>query len=293
MLKDDVRSPSPMTAASAPPDMTVRRLGPLTFWQRDSTQSEYSQDPERAERDGQEQVKLVLHLSGEAQLEGGGRIERLLPHSWGLYGFAKTCRITGPFRQLIVSVPKEPLSTRDLHLGRMMKRQFFAETPAVALAFRFFTALGERQIDQTTFGQELGDVGIRLLQLALAEQYDRLEGQTRQEKFRTRIMTYVDMRLHDPNLSVESIAKAHNCSSRYLQKMFGDAESLSRYLWRVRLERCAAALGDHGNSDRSITEIAFSMGFSNTSHFSRAFRQRYATSPRNFRARALEEPARR
>jgi AraC-like DNA-binding protein len=269
----------------------VKRLGALSFWTRDSNCSHFSQAPEDHVSGGSDQVKLVLHLSGEAQLEGGGRVERLRPQTWGLYGFAKTCRITGPFKQLIVSVPMDPLASSDLHLARMMKRQFSTEAPAVALAYRFFASLRDWQDEDTHYGQELGDVGIRLLRLAIAEQYARLEGHSRQEKFRTRIMNYVDLHLHDPSLTVEAIARAHQCSSRYLQKMFGNAESLSRYIWRMRLERCSAALADPTNCHRSITEIAFSTGFSNTSHFSRAFRQRFASSPRQFRNKAMHRPA--
>lgn len=58
------------------------------------------------------------------------------------------------------------------------------------------------------------------------------------------------------------------CSSRYLQTIFGEPETLGRYIWRARLERCAAALGDPAKAGLSLTQIAFSLDFSNASHFS-------------------------
>jgi AraC-like DNA-binding protein len=283
--------PLPMRAAPPPdvPAPSARNLGALTFWTRDSRQLDQPLPAEIARANSDDEVKLVLHLSGEAQLEGGGRVEPLVPGTWGIYAFAKTCKIRGPYTQLIVSIPKYILVSRNPNLASVMKRQFPVETPAVALAFRFFTSLYESASVRAPFEHELADVGIQLLQVALAEQQAQLGGRTRREKFRSRIMSFVDMHLHDPNLTVEGIARANHCSSRYLQKMFGDPESVGRYLWRMRLERCRDALADPSNAELSITEIAFSLGFSNPSHFSRAFRERFATSPREYRAAMLKE----
>jgi AraC-like DNA-binding protein len=267
-------------------------MGRLTFWKRDSRQPQQLLSPDLAAKtDSEDEVKLVLHLSGEAQLEGGGRVLPLIPGSWGIYGFAKTCKIRGPYTQLIVSIPKPTLALRNANLATVMKRQFPAETPAVSLAFRFFTSLYDNASARAPFEHELADIGIRLLQVALAEQQAQLGGHTPREKFRSRVMSFVDAHLHDPTLTVETIARANHCSSRYLQKMFVDAESIGRYLWRTRLERCRAALADPANSACTITEIAFSFGFSNPSHFSRAFRDRFAMSAREYRAAVLKHGA--
>ncbi|MBC2777020.1 helix-turn-helix domain-containing protein [Parasphingopyxis marina] len=290
MLHDNGGALAAADPPPASPGSGVKHMGALKFWKRDSR--ELRPMPNGiAEGDDVEEVKLVLHLSGEALLESGGRAQTLTPSSWGLYAFSKSCRIKGPYSQLVVSMPKRLLAARNPNLDRVMKRQFSAESPAMAMAFRFFTSLYDNDSSGTAFAHELGDIGIRLLQVALDEQQARLEGHTRQEKFRSRIKSFVDTHLHDPGLSVEAIARANHCSTRYLQKMFGDAESIGRYLWRMRLERCSAALADPCHAHRSITEIAFSLGFSNPSHFSRVFRARYGTTPREYRALMLEKAA--
>lgn len=276
-----------LTVADAVSEMApnIKQMGALKFWKRDSREPQ-PVPPYIVDNKGAEAVKLVLHLRGEATLECNGRAETLQPSSWGLYGFGRSCRIKGSYSQLIIAIPRGLLTARNPNLNSVMKRQFPADSPAVAMAFRFFTWLYEDESYSTPFAHELGDIGIRLLQVALNEQHGRLEGLTRQEKFRSRVMSFVDVHLHDPNLSVETIARANHCSSRYLQKMFGSAESIGRYLWRMRLERCSSALADQANAHRSITEIAFSMGFSNPSHFSRAFRGRFGMTPREYRAEA-------
>lgn len=45
------------------------------------------------------------------------------------------------------------------------------------------------------------------------------------------------------------------------------------------------ALADAASAGRSITEIAYAAGFSDAAHFSRAFQQRFGTTPRAYRKR--------
>jgi AraC-like DNA-binding protein len=46
-------------------------------------------------------------------------------------------------------------------------------------------------------------------------------------------------------------------------------------------------LGDPALKTRTISEIAFSIGFQELSHFSRRFTQRFGRSPRAYRTQAL------
>ena len=81
------------------------------------------------------------------------------------------------------------------------------------------------------------------------------------------------------------MARGVGLSSRYINKLFeAEQSSLGRYIWRCRLERCAARLRDLAWAHRSISEIALEHGFNDLSHFSRAFRQRLGQSPREYRA---------
>jgi AraC-like DNA-binding protein len=103
---------------------------------------------------------------------------------------------------------------------------------------------------------------------------------------RRRIVNYVEANLDDPELSIDAIALAIGCSRRYLHKAFGSApETLGEMIWRSRLERCAGQLRGAEMADRSITEIAFAAGFNSSPHFSRLFRARYGTTPREWRKR--------
>jgi len=48
-------------------------------------------------------------------------------------------------------------------------------------------------------------------------------------------------------------------------------------------------LCDPRSAERNITEIAFFWGFSDSSHFSRSFKQQFGVSPRTFRLRSWNE----
>jgi AraC-like DNA-binding protein len=102
---------------------------------------------------------------------------------------------------------------------------------------------------------------------------------------RARIKTFIEQRLHDPELSVDSIAQARKMSVRSVHRAFeaDAAGSISNYIWMRRLSRCAASLQDPGQAHRSITDICFSWGFNSTSHFSRLFKEHFGVTPREYR----------
>lgn len=62
----------------------------------------------------------------------------------------------------------------------------------------------------------------------------------------------------------------------------------AQYLWRYRVERGAAMLGETGHT---AAEIAYSCGFKNPFHFSRRLKQQLGVSPKQFRSRVWSHDA--
>jgi len=107
---------------------------------------------------------------------------------------------------------------------------------------------------------------------------------------RARIQSFIQRNLADPELSIQRIATHMQCTKRYLHKVFSDeGQTLCHYIWAQRLERCRAELMRPEMAAKSITQIAFSCGFSNGAHFSRAFRARFGKPPRDYRQAALHQ----
>ncbi len=96
------------------------------------------------------------------------------------------------------------------------------------------------------------------------------------------------LHLRDPELTVEQIAHALNCSKRHLYNAFGEEDqTLASYIQHLRLEACLRELQHPMAQTRPITDIALSWGFNNLSHFSRVFREHTGQSPSEFRSQAL------
>ncbi|GIJ44897.1 transcriptional regulator [Virgisporangium aliadipatigenens] len=95
-----------------------------------------------------------------------------------------------------------------------------------------------------------------------------------------------DERLTDPELSPATLARSLNVSVRTLHRAFAAVgEPVGAYVRRRRLEQARLALESSG-ARPSVSEIAARWQFSDSSHFVRAFKQRFGVTPAEY-ARAL------
>ncbi len=93
-------------------------------------------------------------------------------------------------------------------------------------------------------------------------------------------------RVGDPGFGVAQCAAAAGISQRYLHKLFeAQGMTFGRYLLEQRLAKAATMLREPGRAHLPITTIAFDAGFSDMSHFGRAFRQRFDCTPTEWRQR--------
>ena len=104
-----------------------------------------------------------------------------------------------------------------------------------------------------------------------------------------RLCQTIERKLDDPDLTPARVAAIEGISERYLQKLFeGSGSSFTHYLRERRLQRTSAELSNPDEAHHSISEIAYRNGFSDSAHFSRAFRHRFGLSPREFRQQEIE-----
>ena len=69
----------------------------------------------------------------------------------------------------------------------------------------------------------------------------------------------------------------------------GGCHTPANWIWALRTEQAHARLTAPANQRKSLTELAFEVGFNDTAHFSRVYRQRYGCSPRQARLAALND----
>jgi acetamidase/formamidase/AraC-like DNA-binding protein len=123
----------------------------------------------------------------------------------------------------------------------------------------------------------------------LAPDGSEASGTATQAALLHRLCQTIERRLDDPELTPARVAQVEGISERYLQKLFeGTGDNFSRYLRERRLQRSAADLANPADGSLSVSEIAYRCGFSDAAHFSRAFRERFGMSPRDFRQQEVE-----
>ncbi|HVY99983.1 MAG TPA: helix-turn-helix domain-containing protein [Dongiaceae bacterium] len=109
-------------------------------------------------------------------------------------------------------------------------------------------------------------------------------GADHRRRLMARISGHILKNLADPALTPESVAAAAGISPRQLHRVFGASGwTVERWIWRQRLLRCRQALDLKEKTP--ISQIAFRWGFSDAAHFSRAFREAFGASPKEYRDR--------
>ncbi len=95
---------------------------------------------------------------------------------------------------------------------------------------------------------------------------------------------WIDAHAHEP-IDLESAAAEVGLSAFHFLRQFADVLGVTphQYLVRSRLRRAARLLAE---DDRSITDVAFDVGFGDLSNFVRTFHRAAGVSPRRFRRAA-------
>jgi AraC-like DNA-binding protein len=241
---------------------------------------------------------LAVSLSGTSILELDGERIDMAPGDilYGKQGAPCALQIRTEFRMMLVNIPAPivarrlllPLPKRAIHVcGRSgMGRIFSGLLAAVAASFddldETLTGPIEAALPQFLLTSLFGGAGEVVLAGATAVRAGVLQ----------RIWRTIEQRLDDPDLSITEVAAAHGLSVRYVQKLFEDSgQNFSRYVRRRRLEQCRADFANPLNRQVSITDTCFRWGFNDSATFSRAFRDEFGVSPREYRRMQLATAA--
>lgn len=228
-------------------------------------------------------IKIVCQLNGTSVYQQGGAELAVRPGDWVVYDVSHPHTVinTGSSRHLVVAIPKDLALLNDI---------CFAETPIFrqaspgslgSLAMNFVrSALNETCEIDPAYEGEVTDTILRLLRLSLHHDRTRAAPQSSQSMLNLEIKRLIQGNLQDPEFSIARLAEALGCSKRLLHRSFAsEGMTITEYLWTCRLEKCRYALENAPRGKRSITDIAFSWGFSSSSHFSRSFKNRFGYVP--------------
>jgi len=239
---------------------------------------------------------VTLQKEGSAVVRQEGRETRVEAGDLVLIDPSRPFSIeTGDILTHSVYLERDPLRSVLPELDHLTARAVHAHEGAAAL-FRglvdeMFRGAGTLQEDAAN---RIADALPHVLGAALSGigAADRALPSRLKRLHKERILRYARENLRDHRMNARSVAEAVELSTRYVYELFEDEpQPLMKWVWTQRLERCRADLAAPALRTRTIGEIAYQWGFNDLAHFSRAFRQRYGMSPRQFRARPGTEPA--
>lgn len=102
--------------------------------------------------------------------------------------------------------------------------------------------------------------------------------------FSGEVKSYIALHYHNQNFSMEQLCRDMNVSHASLCRNFKNqvGETPIQYLADIRLRESCKLLQD---TEMKISEIAYSVGFSDPYHFMKVFRRKYGVTPSQFRTK--------
>ena len=267
--------------------VAVREFGPLRFNEISSATPaddliRVSRGPDQIRRDPRDDFFLWLALEGRTDFAQAGREVRLRPGDLMLHDQARPFTLAfGPQAHAVMVSIARPLLVARLGAAEQLVARPIAGGSRLG-------ALAGSLVRECLRMEDAWDAPwtwrVANSSLDLWAPHD--------ERSRRRLaeaQRHMLARLGEPGLSIESVALACNMSPRTLMRLFAaEGTTPIRWLWHQRLAAACRALA--GTRGARVTEVALSCGFSDLSHFSRAFKAEFGRSPREIAAGAAPRP---
>lgn len=240
-------------------------------------------------RDPEDYYLVALQTQGTGGVEQDGRQALMSPGDVVIYDSTRpyTLHFDGAFEEVVMKVRGDALRTVVRDAPRLTALRVPGEGVACRLLGQTMLALRRDLAGLTpAVAATVGDAMLSLVAASLQAlpAVRPVEASALRVYHVERIKRFIDEHLQDPTLTIENVAGRLGLSVAHVHRLFAEEPlSPSQYLWRKRLERCSRDLHDPRSAGRTVSEIAFSWGFNDAAHFSRAFRDRFGCPPREWR----------
>ncbi|MEH3106816.1 MAG: AraC family transcriptional regulator [Sphingomonas fennica] len=241
---------------------------------------------------GAERLRVHLQLRGTCRQSHLGREAILRAGDFSICTSASPAVLEATDHEmLILDVERQALARRAAGIDLWLGCPTGATSPAAHSFAEFALAIWReaRRLDgagPSAWQQECADILLDLLGLAIRSTVRA--GRPTALPAIERMRAIVEARLAEPDLSAAFIAAEMGVSVRTVQLGFaGEGTTPGEYIRTCRLERARQRLA---GEDAPITEIAFDLGFNDSSYFTRCFRQAHGIGPREWRAAARRRP---
>jgi len=265
----------------------------LNLWRIHATAHAAARSPLSIARASSDSMVVNFVVSGRLQAEQDGKSVLLSAGDGALCDANRPylLRLNEPVSIACVKLPRSALSQRSVGLQRATAVSFENASSLCPLVFGYVANLTRRGPQLTPASSDKASRNFVELLGAMVDEVIAASPLPLSE-YRAvalmRVKEFVELHLSDGEMDSAGISAALKLSPRYINQLLeAEGTSLSRYIWRRRLERAAADLRDPALFRRSVSGIAFSHGFNDLSHFGKVFRRTFGQSPREHRSGAV------
>ncbi|WP_413657991.1 helix-turn-helix domain-containing protein [Paraburkholderia phenoliruptrix] len=223
-----------------------------------------------------------LLIQGTASLEQSGRQTVQNVGDIVLYDTARAFKysFSSDYRIILLKIPRKQMLCRLSDAERLTAIALNGQSTMGALAGAVIRGAADIDADlQPCAASKLAASVIDIFAASVETEFNGAKGALeRHGDVLQRAKNYIEANLGDSELDVEQVSKAIGVSRRTLNRIFAaHGTTAARWLWQKRLEASHASLTE-GRSQH-IADVAIACGFSDFSHFSRAFKKTYGIAP--------------
>jgi AraC-like DNA-binding protein len=188
---------------------------------------------------------------------------------------------------LVVRLPATELRGRLVSVEDHISRRFKPNEQMTRLLVGMIRSVAELFIDAPPPNpQALATEIISFVALTIGSEDRGAATDVRNARYhlRRRIVDFIESHLSDQTLSPKKIAASSRISLSYLYSLFTDNETtVGQFVQTRRLQRAYEVLVADPKGHRTVSEVAYEVGFKNVSHFSRSFSRHFKIAPRDVR----------
>jgi AraC-like DNA-binding protein len=240
--------------------------------------------------DGNDDFLLMINQSGVCLPSQVGRECRLDAGSAVLMSCADVGSFVRPHptRFLMLFVPHRQLSATAVNPQDALARPIPADTEALGLLVDYVeTALRKQRLTSPELRQLFTTHVQDLTALAVGATRETGETARRRGLPAARLSAIkgdIIGQLGNEGLCVADTAARRGVTPRYVQMLFeAEGTTFTQYVLEARLARALRMLADPHHQGRTISAIAFEVGFGNLSYFNRTFRRHFGMTPSDAR----------
>ena len=250
-------------------------------------------NPGRDSGDGDDDFSLHINVSGRS-LVTGQRGETMLGDGDAMllrYSVGRTISRPDPVDHRVIRVPRAALRPLVPDIDNAVLRRIARGTGMLRLLGNYVDAVfDDPMLGVPTMRRLVAAQVCDLIAVTLGATRDAsavAEGRGIRAARLRAIKDDIESHLTTGDISPSAVARRHGISDSYIRKLFeSERTSFSQYILGRRLARAHRMLTHPAWASRSISSIAFDVGFGDLSYFNRTFRRCFGLTPSELREAA-------